>query len=143
MNIITRQIGGRRRLGRPRQRRGATLFELMVTATLVVSGVGLVAPLTVRCGRLWQQTRHHQMALDELTNHMERLITLPSEELEKEADVVSVSDAARALLPDAVMEAKIVRSDNETQLHLSIDWKRVGNPEPLTLVGWRNREDDQ
>tara|TARA_R110002073_G_scaffold7747_5_gene43668 strand:- start:314 stop:745 length:432 start_codon:yes stop_codon:yes gene_type:complete len=143
MNIITRQIGGRQRLARPRQRRGATLFELMVTATLVVSGVGLVAPLTVRCGRLWQQTRHRQMALDELSNHMERLIALPSEELEKEADVVAVSDAARALLPDAVMEAKIVRSDNETQLHLSIDWKRVGNPEPLTLVGWLNSEDDQ
>ncbi|WP_372717530.1 hypothetical protein [Novipirellula sp.] len=115
----------------------------MVTATLVVSGVGMVAPLTVRCGRLWQQTRHRQMALDELTNHMERLIALPTEELEKQAGAVAMSDAARTLLPDAVMEAAVVRSDNESQLHLSIDWKRVGNPEPLTLVGWIKSEDDQ
>ncbi|GAA5510368.1 hypothetical protein [Novipirellula caenicola] len=142
MNSFTRQNVRQHQRGRPRRRSGATLFELMVTATLVVSGVGMVAPLTVRCGRLWQQTRHRQMALDELNNHMERLIALPTEELEKQAEAVTVSDAARTLLPEAVMEAEIVRSNNETQLHLSIDWKRVGDPDPLTLVGWIKSEDD-
>ncbi|EMI21895.1 hypothetical protein, membrane or secreted [Rhodopirellula maiorica SM1] len=115
----------------------------MVTAALLVSGIGVVAPITVRCGRLWQQTRYRQLALDELTNHMERLVELPIDEIAKEADEFEVSEAARTLLPDVVMDAKIVRNDNDAQLHLSINWKRVGNPDPLRLVAWLNRENDQ
>ncbi|WP_442505188.1 hypothetical protein SH528x_003965 [Novipirellula sp. SH528] len=123
-----------------KRRRGATLFELMVAATLLVSGVGVAAPLTVRSGRLWQQTRHQQMALDELTNQMETLIDLPIEQLENQLHKVEVSEAASTLLADAVLTAVIVRNENESQLRLSINWKRVGSPEPLTLTGWLKAE---
>ena len=122
------------------RRRGATLFELMVAATLLVSGVGVAAPLTVRCGRLWQQTRHQQIALDELSNQMESLIDLPVDELKTQLENVKVSEIVNTLLADAVLTAEIVDSENESYLRLSINWKRVGSPEPLTLTGWIKTE---
>ena len=132
------------RTPQPRKRRhGATLFELMVAATLLVSGVGVAAPLTVRSGRIWQQTRHQQLALDELSNQMESLIDLPLEELKEQIGKVELSDPASTLLADAVLTAEIVNQESESQLRLSINWKRVGSPEPLTLVGWLTPEPQQ
>ena len=138
MNNLNRRTPQHRK-----RRRGATLFELMVAATLLVSGVGVAAPLTVRSGRLWQQTRHQQMALDELTNQMEILIDLPIEQLENQLDKVAVSEAASTLLADAVLTAEIVGHENESELRLSINWNRVGSPEPLTLTGWLKAESIQ
>ena len=55
------------------QRSGTTMTELMVAAILMVSTMAIVAPLTVRTGRLWQDIRHHQLAVDTLSNELERL----------------------------------------------------------------------
>ncbi len=128
---------------RRRRRNGATLIELMVTATLLASGVGIVAPLSVRCGRLWQQTRHHQLALDELSNQMDRLTRLPAGEIATALDSIEVSQAAQTMLAEVAMEGRILRATSEARLQLSIDWKRRGNPPPLTLVGWIESEDPE
>ena len=62
------------------RRNAFTLTELVVGAALTVTVMSVVASLTVHCGRLWQDTRHQQLVMDELSNELERLISLPADQ---------------------------------------------------------------
>ena len=77
---------------RTHSRRGLTITEVVVAATLVVSMIGLVAPLTVRIGRVWQSTRQYRLAFHELANQMEFLSSL---------EVARCEDTLPSLKPSA------------------------------------------
>ncbi len=53
----------RRSLAKRRSRRGFTMLELIVSATLFIALVSIVVPLGVRVGRLRQEARAYQLAL--------------------------------------------------------------------------------
>lgn len=118
------------------RRCGTTMTELVVAATLMVSTMAIVAPLTVRTGRLWQDIRHHQLAMDELSSELERLVSLTSEQREQAiADLVPTDDL-QASLPSPTLSAETIRDADGTRLRLSMNWTRAGKPKPVTLVGW-------
>ena len=116
--------------------RGSTVTELVVAATILATLMGILAPLTVRTGWVWRDSRHHQLALDELSNHLDRLLALSPEKRESELSSLEVSDAVRWALPDAKLSAKEVSDRDGQRLELSIDWRRKGPALPLTLIGW-------
>lgn len=117
-------------------RRGFSLLELIVAATLLVSALGIVAPLAARTGRLWQDSRRHQLALDELTNQLERLTTLDAATLKTALAELTPSEPVRATLPNAALTAETFDDADGRRLALSLQWDRVGNPPPLTLIAW-------
>ena len=117
-------------------RRGLTLTEVVVAATLVVSMIGLVAPLTVRTGRVWQSTRQYRLAFNELANQMELLTSLGVSRCDAALADLKPSESTAETLPDARLEGKLIRDQDGTRLILSLDWDRGSNSVPLTLVGW-------
>ena len=118
------------------QRNGTTLTEMVVAATLMVSTMGIVAPLTVRTGRLWQDSRRQQLVMDELCNELERLTALPAEQRERAIANLTPSDYLQTSLPSATLTAETIRDGDGTRLLLSMNWDRNGKPKPVTLVGW-------
>ncbi|MCA9160487.1 MAG: hypothetical protein KDA72_19285, partial [Planctomycetales bacterium] len=58
-------------------RRGSMLTELMVAAGLLATAMGLVATCAVADQRLQRMQREHRLAVDELSNQLERLLALP------------------------------------------------------------------
>ena len=54
-------------------RRGFSMFDLFVAFTLLVAAMSMVAPLVVRHGQLLKSQRNYRLALDELSNQLERL----------------------------------------------------------------------
>ena len=119
-----------------RCRRGTTLLELLVAATLLVSVMSVVAPLAVRSGRLWQDSRHYQLALDELSNQLERLTSLDAAALEAALAELTPSQPVRDSLPNPVLSAETIDDAESRRLVLRLQWDRVGPAEPLTLVAW-------
>ncbi|TWU32984.1 pilus assembly FimT family protein [Novipirellula artificiosorum] len=118
-------------------RSGSTLTELLVAATLVVTGMAVAAPLAVRSGQTWMQTREHQLALDELSNHLEHLVRLPVDELVTEVSKVTASDLVLGRLPEVIVQAEVLgESRQPCCIQVSIDWHRMGDPEPIRLTGW-------
>ncbi len=112
------------------------MTDLVVAATLLVGIMSFVAPLAVRSGRLWQDSRHYRLALDELSNQLERLTSLNENERDAALTELSVSPQVRARLPNPVLEAHAIDDTDGARLVLQLQWDRVGPAKPVTLVAW-------
>ena len=117
-------------------RMGSTLAEVMVSAVLITAMVSLISTIVVRSGRMSQQTRQAQFAMDELSNQMERITLLPVDQLEQAIKALEISDEFHSSVPDALLSGKVVRDDDSTRVVLDLDWQRNTPSLPLTLVAW-------
>ncbi len=120
----------------PRHRRGTTVADLLVAATLLATMVTTMMTLTVRSGRLRQETRHQQLALDELSNQLERLLSLDAKDRESEMASLNLPEHITAILPGAKLEGKSIEDENGTRIELSLAWDHPIKSPPLSLVGW-------
>ncbi len=121
---------------RSRRHAGFTMTEVVVAATLLVSTIGVIAPLTVQCGRLLQTTRHHYLVLDELSNQFQRLCHLDDGPLTAAIGSITPSEHLVEALPAVWIRGETVRDQDGARLILSLNWDRVGDPPPLQMVGW-------
>ena len=119
-------------------RRGTSLTELIVACTLLGSMMLLVAPIAVRVGRCRQDQRHARVAMDELSNQLDRLTQLPADTLKQAITELQPSDFARNHLREAELQAELRPSENGQQLTLSLAWNRLGSrrAKPATLSTW-------
>lgn len=117
-------------------KRGTTVPELVVAATLLVSAIGAVTPLAVSAGRLGRDTRVYRLAVDELANQLARLSALDEEERAAVLHELTPSEEVRDALPQASLVGRIVEDEDGTRLVLSLDWQRPVDAPPLELVGW-------
>ena len=62
-------------------RRGTSALEVLVSFILLGGVLAISTPLVVTHGRLLKAQRNYRMALDELSNQLDRLSALPSAEL--------------------------------------------------------------
>ena len=118
------------------RRNAFTLTELVVAATLLVSTMAFIAPLTVRSSRLFHDAIDQQRVMDELSNELERLISLSPEQREKAIAELVPSEQVKTALPSVKISAETVRDQHGVRLVLSLDWDRPGRPRPVTFVGW-------
>ena len=124
-------------------RRGSAITELIVAATLLITGLSLLGTVAFRTGKLWQDTRHYQLAMDELTNQLEWLTSLDVSEIDEQLAELTVSTAVEDDLPFAKLSGRKLSDDNGTRVLLEIEWDRLCSSEPLTLVGWLSPTEDQ
>lgn len=122
---------------------GVTLVELIVAATLVVSGLTVIGKLSVSTGRMWQQTRFEQFALEELSNQLEHLLALPAEQRDVALSQIVPSDLAISRLPDPVITSRLLGDQAGQRIELQISWNRVGPSKPMSLVGWIDVSDSE
>lgn len=118
-------------------RRGTTITEFVVACTLLGSLMLFVGPSVVRIGRLQQAIRQDRIAMDELTNHLDRLTQLPLNELKQEVDTISPSEFAMSRLPDPKLSGTLQVSEEGYRLALEISWDRPGRSvAPLAIATW-------
>ena len=120
------------------ERKALMTTELLVAAMLLVTVMSVVATLAVQSGRLWQGSQHYRIALDELTNQLDRLTSLEPEQLETALAELAPSAQASQALPDVALAAETVTDADGQRLILRIDWRRCGNTKPLELTAWIN-----
>lgn len=118
------------------RRVGFTVTELIVAATLLVVVMSVVTPLTVRSNRLWQDSRHHRLAMDELSNQLERLVGLRASNLATAVEQLALAPHIQATLPSPVLSAETLTDESGTRVVLHLNWDQLGKSHPMTLVGW-------
>jgi hypothetical protein len=118
------------------RRHGTSATEVIVAATLLLSMIGLVVPTTVRAGRIWRDSRHYQIAMNELSNQFEFLSSLDDAERAKALEQLQVSEQARRSLSDASIEASLATKEDGVRLTLSLNWNRGVDAKPVKIVGW-------
>ena len=130
----------RRRAGRI-SRRGTTAFEVIVSFSLLSSVLAFATPLVVRHTRLLASQRHYRLALDELSNQLERLSALAADERAAALEKIGPSDFAAEHLPGAELRGELAESDFGQRVTLRLTWdepQRSGAP--LGLTAWMSSE---
>lgn len=123
--------------GHIKHRRGATITEFIVACSLLGSLMLLVVPSAVRLGRLQHTIRHDRIAMDEITNQLDRLTQLPLNELKQELDSLTPSEFATSGLPDPNLSGTLQSLGDGYRLALEISWNRPGRQaKPLTMATW-------
>ena len=118
-------------------RQGFTSTELVVASSLLVGLMGVVGPLAVRSSRLWMESRHHQLALEELTGELERLTAMDSRARANAVESLEPSVLLLNAAPNAEIEAETLRDQDGERLALTLHWNRGDHPRaPLRLVAW-------
>ena len=128
---------------RPRgiPRTGTTAFEVIVSFSLLSSVLAFATPLVVRHTRLLASQRHYRLALDELSNQLERLSALQAEERSVALEKTVPSDFAAEHLPGAELRGELAESDFGQRVTLRLTWdepQRSGAP--LSLTAWMSSE---
>lgn len=130
-------LGGSLALPYKLVRRGTTALEVIVSFTLLSSVLAFATPLVVRHTRLLAGQRHYRLALDELSNQLERLAALPATELPAAAREIVPSEFVTTRLPGAKLQAQLIPADPGQRLTLRLTWDEPGRREtPLMLSAW-------
>jgi hypothetical protein len=118
-------------------RRGASSIEMFVALALVTSVLSLSAPLVVRHGRMLIAHRHYRVALDELTNQLERLTALPAAEVPTAVEQITPSPFASARLHAPKLQARIDSVEIGQRVTLTITWDEPQRRNaPVSLAAW-------
>lgn len=112
------------------------MTEVVVAAIVLVVVISVLTQLVVRGGRLQIENRLHQVALEELSNQLDRLINLDEGARTDAFERLTPSPEAQTMLPSAELQAEVFDDANGRRLVLSLAWDRYGQRRPITLVGW-------
>ena len=119
------------------RRRGGTLVEFVVACSLLASLMLLLVPSAIRIGRVQRMSRHDRIAMDEVTNQLDRLSQLPLSDIEQELDTLTPSDFASAGLPNPKLRGTLDEAAEGYRLALHISWDSPGrNTAPLSMAIW-------
>ena len=115
-------------------RSGTTLTELVVACTLLGSFVAVVVPATVRVGRLQQSLRQERIALDELTNQLDRISLLPIDQISDELETLKASEPTASSLLTPKLSGEMDESQDGYRIVLNITWDGSGRRDaPLAM----------
>ena len=116
---------------------GATSLEVMVAFTLLTSVLSFSVPLIVRHGRLLTCHNHYRLALDELSNHLDRLTALPEAERAEALENLAPSPFAAARLPGVELRYELEPLDIGQRLILFVTWDEPQRRRaPVTMAAW-------
>jgi hypothetical protein len=107
---------------RPSLRPAALTVEALVAFSLLTTAITVSLPLVVRHQRLLETARHYRLALDELSNQIDRLSTMSATDLPAELIHLAPSDFAAQNLPHPVLTSELQPADIGQRLTLRMAW---------------------
>lgn len=113
-------------------------MEVLVSATLLVTMIGVTAPLTVQMNRLWKDAQSYRMAEHEVANQLERLLSLSESEREGELKSLVVSKELLAKFPNAKLTSQVISNGDGTAVTLRLEWGTKVERTPLEMTAWLN-----
>jgi hypothetical protein len=122
---------------RIRPRLGTSTLDLLVSFTLLLTVVTVATPLIVRHARLLRSQRDYRLALDELSNQMDRLTVLAADELPQAVKQLSPSPFVAERLAGAQISAELLPAESGTRITLKFSWNETDRARaPVTIAGW-------
>jgi type II secretory pathway pseudopilin PulG len=138
------------RVKKYRRRSGFSYAEVLVSATVLTTIMSLVTVSSFRISRVWKDIRQQNVALNELSNQLDRLTALPVKDVQELIDQLKPSDECDLALTQPNLSGVVeTQSPFGHRLTGSITWqtKSGKTSQPLKLSAWwpksTDREDSQ
>ena len=111
--------------------------EMLVAFTLLTTALSLSLPLIIRHGRLLESCRHYRLALDELSNQLDRLTALPATDASSAIAHLTPSKFIADKLPDAKLSGQLQPADFGQRLTLHLSWVETPeHPTTVSMAAW-------
>jgi hypothetical protein len=118
-------------------RRGISSIEALVGFTILSTAITLSLPLVVHHQRLLESARHYRLALDELSNQLDRFVAVPSSDLASEIKELKPSSFIISELPGAQLTGELKQADIGQRLTLHLTWTDMPRrPTSISLASW-------
>ena len=117
---------------------GYSVIELMVSMSVLLIGMAGVAKLYFRLDLIWTDVSHHRIAINELSNQLERITLLPMNDVQPALEHLELSPQCKRTLVDASISGNIRQDRIGTSVLLKIQWQREHLAQTAQLVGWLN-----
>jgi hypothetical protein len=114
---------------------GSTSYEVLVAFTLLTTLLSLSLSSMVRHGRLLTSEQNYRLALDELSNQLDRLTALPSNELSQAVKGLQLTPFTAERLSDAKLVGEIAPTDIGQRVTLRLT-SRDPNGLKVSMAGW-------
>src|SRR4051794_871605 len=118
-----------------RKRIATTILEVIVSLSLLMSALSLSLPLVLKHGHLLIEQRNYRLALEELTNALDRLAATSPSDLPRSLQQLAVSAFTSERLRDAKLTADLKAADIGQRLTLTLTWKD-SSEQKVVLAGW-------
>jgi type II secretory pathway pseudopilin PulG len=130
-------------LPRSIRRRGFTIVELVVSASMLMVMMAFVTTLAFRIDQTWKDVAYQRIAINELSNHLDRLTQLPQDQLAAEIELIEVSAEVQRTLANPELSAQRIDDELGHRVVLKLDWQRRHPGRPVELVGWIPKEQNR
>jgi hypothetical protein len=112
-------------------------IEMLVAFTLLTTALSLSLPLIIRHGRLLESCRHYRLALDEISNQLDRLTALPTTDASSALAKLAPSKLIADKLPGAKLSGVLQPADLGERLTLHLSWLETPeHPTTLSMAAW-------
>jgi hypothetical protein len=116
---------------------GVTTLELLVAFSLLTTVMAVATPLVVRHGRLLASARHYRLALEEVSNQLERLSALPEADVRSALASIEPSAFTAERLPGAEVSGTLTPAQYGARLSVQIVWDEPQRRSaPVSLAAW-------
>jgi hypothetical protein len=121
---------------RGRLRGGTGSLDTLVAFTLLVTVLSVATPLVVRHTRLLKSQRDYRLALDELSNQMDRLTALSADELPNALNELTPSSFLAERIPGSRLSGELQAAETGFRLKLRLSWDESQQNPPVSLAAW-------
>jgi hypothetical protein len=112
-------------------------IEILVGFVLLAGVLTISTSLVVRLGRLQQSQRDYRLALDELSNQLDRLAALPAPQRAEELKELKPSPFAAERLVGCQLSGQIDEAQGGERITLRITWDEPQRASaPVSMAAW-------
>jgi hypothetical protein len=112
------------------------MIEAVVSASLMLVVMTFIAQMTQRVRGVLRQVSQQRVAIQELSNQLERLTMLTEDELRPELDRLVIASQSVTILPDAKLTGELIDDEFGKRLVLRLNWLRRHSGQPIEICGW-------
>ena len=142
LGVIMIQTRNTNRYPIPKPRAGFTMIEAVVSAGLLMVVMSFVVQMTFRIDGVWGDTHHHRIAIQELSNQLDRLTRLSVEEIQTELQQLQPSEAIHETLHEATISGELVKDEFGQRVALQLNWDKRQPGKPMEMSAWLRQPDD-
>jgi hypothetical protein len=118
-----------------RRRLAVSALEVLVSLTLLTTVLSVSLPLIVRHGHLLKAQQHYRLALDELSNQLDRLTGIPAEDVPQALKQLTLSSFTAARLVGAKLTTELKPADIGQSVTVRLTW-HDSQEQSATMTGW-------
>jgi len=118
------------------RRNGVSTIELVVASSMLIVVMTFATTMIFKIQSVVKETRYERIAVNELSNQLEKLTIMELEQAKTAIESLAASDDCKSVLNEPKLTGAVVQDPIGHRVDLQIGWQSVNVRKPIRLSGW-------